>query len=78
MFVKYVDNLIKAQKALIVKYENLKQSINVEDTYAEKFSAINQENLNLKEQVAKLELDVYHLTKELEKRNAIISSIKNS
>ena len=76
--MKYVDNLIKAQRALIVKYENLKQSINVEDTYAEKFSAINQENLNLKEQVAKLELDVYHLTKELEKRNAIISSIKNN
>lgn len=82
--MNYIFNLIKAHKALIKAYRSLQSQLkslessqDLEDSYATKFNIVNRENLSLKEQVAKLELDIFHLTKELEKRNALIQTLKN-
>lgn len=81
----YVGFLIKAQKALLKKVKQL-QMENVElrslesdeETYYAKYNKVNAENLQLKDQIAKLELESYSKDRELEKRNAIILDLKNA
>lgn len=81
----YVNFLIKANKALLRKVkqlqsemEDLKSSQGSEDAYYEKFNRVNAENLLLKDQVAKLELENYSKDRELEKRNALILDLKSA
>lgn len=81
----YVGFLIKAQKALLkkvkqlqVENEELRSLESDEETYYAKYNKVNAENLQLKDQIAKLELESYSKDRELEKRNAIILDLKNA
>lgn len=75
----YITYLIKASKKLLEKVKSLKQELreiqeaqDAEDTYYSKYKAVSTENVNLKERVAKLELELTTANYELEKRNNTI------
>ena len=81
----YIGHLIKANKALLKKVKQLQtelaenaESADSENIYYAKYNAANEENLNLKNQIAKLELEAYTKDRELEKRNATIIQLRNS
>lgn len=80
--MNYVEYLIKANKALLVKVKQLQQIIkdckeaeNDESTYYAKYNKLNIENLNLKEKISKLELEIASTNHELEKRNKTITQL---
>lgn len=79
----YINLLVKANRALLKKCKELQNNSNndfVESDCAqlvEKCDKLNKENLSMKERIAKLELSIYSLNKELEKKNTTIISLKS-
>lgn len=81
----YIKESLKLLKLLIAKVKQLKQELKVsneiatsEETYYAKYNKLSLENLELKERVAKLELEVASTNHELEKRNKTISQLSSS
>lgn len=81
----YIKESLKLLKLLIVKVKQLKQELKAsneiatsEETYYAKYNKLSLENLELKERVAKLELEVASTNHELEKRNKTISQLSTS
>lgn len=77
----YVELLIKANRALLKKCKSLQENTQFVESdcsqLVEKCDKLNEENLSMKEKIAKLELSLYALNKELEKKNATIISLKS-
>lgn len=71
----YVGNLIKAQKHLIKKVREL-QSV-PQDFYYEKYLKLNEENLALKEQISRLETQIYTLNREITKKSAELRALQS-
>lgn len=81
----YIKESLKLLKLLIAKVKQLKQELKAsneiatsEETYYAKYNKLSLENLELKERVAKLELEVASTNHELEKRNKTISQLSSS
>lgn len=81
----YIKESLKLLKLLIAKIKQLKQELKAsneiatsEETYYAKYNKLSLENLELKERVAKLELEVASTNHELEKRNKTISQLSSS